>query len=706
MDISNDNYDSYSNKDIKSVINESTFGEIYDTLYINLLNVENKHDDSLFFEFEDYVLSNYEELEDDEEKKKIDLVINSLYKAIIHVSDYSVISIFLKSKFTNEEELNRYATDEQKKSILSLIEKVRNHCKELSVKHRAYCDLKLDLIRNNEDWKDNDRLSSLMLKPDEKEILLNYLMNRGDLRTFNEDWVNEARDTMFIDLISDPDYLSESIYERMFIAQYGIYSFLSDRERCDISFSSEYDSSTCGWARHLSVINVNVSSRYMYSNLKVLHTALHESQHVIQDLELDKGSDLSPAGYYSFVFKLFTSVPQTNNSYDDEYMRNYDFFEIETDANEVAISSINAHLKHLFLKNNIHIEKLSNSIDYLRHKVFGKKPTYKSYKVLGDTAVPLYNYNIERFDEIVSGNPILIKKYPILADIFNIDGSLKTLEEFLNNDKYSIIKNDYILNMVFNEQLTPETLENLGDSTKERALRLLTITFEKQLLNMISIYENYSDIKDPISFSMFVNDINMIHRMYKIINSNYADVVRLNLYTGYMNTLDRLVNIYNSDSELNINLKTNPDYDKLAKVIFIVSNELNEHHNNIKHDRYINRIDYREKRIARDNLLDENLKQITSYLLKYNDVDEFIHSNTRDLCGNNVEVCVCLGDLAKTNMINNQIVNMDDEFIDIKDYIENLYKEFYLSKVANNLDDPINPFDVENDSVDTPMLKQ
>ena len=82
--ISNENYYSYSNNDIKSIIRNNIFEDIYDTLYTNLIIEDNKHDDSLLFEFEEYVLSNYEELED-EEKKKIDSIVNKLYDYLFHL---------------------------------------------------------------------------------------------------------------------------------------------------------------------------------------------------------------------------------------------------------------------------------------------------------------------------------------------------------------------------------------------------------------------------------------------------------------------------------------------------------------------------------------------------------------------------------------------------------------------------------------------
>lgn len=684
----------YGDEVIVSYINGNTSDEIFEDLYVNLLKDNDRSKTNSLYAFENFYIKYHASIKDNMINKKLDEVIQSLYSSISmsnipNVEALATASSFFKSTFTRQDYLKKFATEEQQKDILKTKQALGYYATQIANKYIVYFDKKMQLIKNGIDYKNNLDLKNTELSENEKKLLINFFI----IQKSDSPIIQEIQEKYFVDLLSDPYGKTDNIYEQEFLVFYAINNFYktSLTDRPELSFTNDIDEiNVGGYATGSDFININISSNLNETNLDLVQTACHEVEHIIQSRKIKKDIMYNDLGYYYLIYELNSKYPQNGNNFNQEYKINYEYMEIEIDAEKVANSKLRIYIEDsLFKKYSLPTDKLNHRINKMNENVENRRPIFISRKILDGKSVPIYHYNISRLKSIVSQHSELVEEYPILESIFKKDGSLKPIEELLKNKPVeNKIITDYILEEIYLNKLNDFDLTNFTSSEKTNFINNIANSFENELKKVKSIIENPDNISKQNGSDSYIDDINMINRIVKILIHNMNVIEDNNLSPNVFYQLKSIINQIDANKK-NVELffqkpNVHPAYMALFEYL---NNSLVELNKNYELARYNKMIIMRKEYIDNNNLHEVNENIIQTILSNSNFEKDFLGFIIKDNLQDDISVKDFINDFVNNNMINRKITNFNGDEISINDVLNYFYQSYSESKnKANDID--------------------
>lgn len=684
----------YGDEAIVSYINGNTSDEIFEDLYVNLLKDNDRSKTNPLYAFENFYIKYHASIKDNVINKKLDEVIQSLYSSISmsnisNVGALATASSFFKSTFTRQDYLKKFATEEQQKDILKTKQALAYYATQIANKYIVYFDKKMELIKNEIDYKNNLDLKNTELSENAKKLLINFFI----IQKSDSPIIQEIQEKYFVDLLSDPYGKTDNIYEQEFLVFYAINNFYktSLTDRPELSFTNDIDEINVGGAAIGSdFININISSNLNGTNLDLVQTACHEVEHIIQSRKVKKDIKYNDLGYYYLIYELNSKYPQNGNNFNQEYEINYEYMEVEIDAEKVANRKLKIYIEDsLFKKYSLPTDKLNHRINKMNENLENRRPIFISRKILDGKSVPIYHYNISRLKSIVSQHSELVEEYPILESIFKKDGSLKPIEELLKNKPVeNKIITDYILEEIYLNKLNDFDLTNFTSSEKTNFINNIANTFENELKKVKSIIENPDNISKQNGSDSYIDDINMIYRIVKILNLNMNVIEDNNLSPNVFYQLKSIINQIDANKK-NVELffrKPNVHPAYMASFEHL-NNSLVELNKKYELARYNKMIIMRKEYIDNNNLHEVNENIIQTILSNSNFEEDFLGFIIKDNLQDDISVKDFINDFVKNNMINGKITNFNGDEISINDILNYFYQSYSESKnKANDID--------------------
>lgn len=690
----------YGEDVIIDYINDNTAEEIFE-MYLNLLKNENRDNTKSLYAFENYLIKHYDTISNPDIKRKFDNILKMVYDAvdfnnIPNVHALAESSSFLKSTLTREDYIDKFASNEKAESIRKTKSALLYYGKSISDKFEKYFDKKNSLMINGEDYKNNQELENLKLSDEEKKLLLNFFSIYNPQN--NEDKFNEIMEKYFVDLISDPYNNESSVIEKELLVRYAISNFyvLESVGMPEIGIINDNDQKGLGGvAQGQSFITVNANSNLNETNLDIIQTACHEYEHLVQYSRSKKGAQYNDLGYYYMIYAL------PNNYVDhNEYDTNYEYMEIELDAEKTANKKLHIYLEPLFEKYNLDISKLKYRINKMEENVNKRRPLFNSRKQLDNTSVPNCYYNIEMLKKIVSSKPEIILEYPILKEIFNEDGTIKNIDEFLYNEqKYNKIVSDYIVSEVYLNNLNQIDLSNKNSKQVENFWNNISKAFAEVTSMLKDFVSNPDNLSKENATNSFVDLFNDVGRFVNVINSNFESVRSNNLTPKLFYSIKSVLKIYDDNIEKLesslVNENINSGYYLIVKNIFEKLSDIDK-----KYDKYRFDTELEERR---NFIIENNLSDVSNALVE-NLKQKILNSNA-DLLNyrfklfDNVEVSVeeFLDNYAKKYLIGDEILLKDYGKVSIQQYLSYLNNQLIRTK---ELDSMVSGEEMQHDSTD------
>ena len=335
------------------------------------------------------------------------------------------------------------------------------------------------------------------------------------------------------------------------------------------------------------VMNDHPSSIPFYQTLdEMIQCVCHETTHAIQEQQAIN-DPYSVHAMEMAIQKLFAF---------DEYDTgdNYLFNEIEEDAQRNGYDTA-SDIYSKAGRQDISDELISKKHDYLKRRRF----QYENVTINKNgkkVRISKEKYNVENIRRIIKSNPNLIKRYPVLTNIFDNLGNPKSLDKMLSEDfKSKDIRSmytDFIINDIRNNELDNINLSNKNDNYKYNVLYNLCNIFRiitDKTLDIIKDYEYRKKFPNKTNFyyRVYIDDVVILGKyiekelpwMREFEKNNPAN---LNLYTKYTKSIKDLLNTIDK-------YKYNNEFNNLEETTNIYKNDLNSLDNNIKLE-YINSI--------------------------------------------------------------------------------------------------------------------
>lgn len=678
----------YGEDVISAYIDDNTSEEIFE-MYLNLLKSENRDNTKSLYAFENYLIKYYDTMSNPDVKRKFDDILKMVYDAvdfnnIPNVHALAESSSFLKSTLTREEYISRFASNEKAESIRKTKSVLLYYGNSISDKFEKYFNKKNSLMTNGEDYKNNAELENLKLTEEEKKLLLNFFSIYKAKN--NDDRFNIIMEKYFVDLISDPYGNESSVIEKEFLVRYAISNFyiLESVGMPEIGIINDNDQKGLGGvAQGQSFITVNASSNLNGTNLDIIQTACHEYEHLVQYSRSKKEAQYNDLGYYYMIYALPNNYISNN-----EYDTNYEYMEIELDAEKTANEKLHIYLEPLFKKYNLDVSKLNYRINKMKENVNRRRPLFNSRKQLDDKSVPNCYYNIEMLKRIVNGKPEIISEYPILKEIFNEYGTIKNIDELLfNNQKDNKIISDYIVSEIYSNKLNQIDLSSKSYEQIENFWNNISTAFA-EVTNMLKDFVNNPDnLSKENATNSFVDLFNDVGRFVNVINSNFESVRNNNLTPKLFYSIKSVLKIYSDNIEkLESSLvkeNINSAYYLIVKNIFEKLSSIDKKYDDYRFD---TELEGRKKFIVENNLLDvnnalvENLKQgilssnadLLNYRFKISDNEE-------------VSVEKFLDNYAKQYLIGDEILLKDYGKVSMQQFLAYLNNQLSRTKELDSM---------------------
>ena len=685
----------YGEEVIESFISSNSSDVLFE-LYENLLKDKDRDHNKSLYAFENYLIKHYDTINNDDFKNKFNDVIENLYDAVSMCNIPNVMALtnassFFKSTLTREELIEKFANDNQKIEIRKTKQAMLYYGKQIAEKYDKYFERKIELIKNGIEIEQDNELKKYELNFNEKKLLINFFSIIKNNRSDSLEWARNIQEKYFVDLLSDPDSLTTNIYEQEFLVTYAINNFyvLESLDKIELSFTNDIvNKNIGGYATGSNFINVNVSSNLNKTNLDIVQTACHETEHIVQAKKIKKNANYNDLGYYYLICELTRKYPQEGNDFDKEYNENYEYMEVEIDAEKTANMKLKVYIEDLYKKYSLDTTILNHRINELNENVEKRRPTFISRKRLSGKSVPIYHYNIERLSQIIQEHPNLISEYPMLNIIFNKNGKLISIEDILKQKPINNqLARDYILNQIYNNKVNELNTDEYNQEERINFIDNISICFEKEIDKIISFIKNPQIIKKnddgPIAF---VDDVNMINRLTKIFSYNMDFIENNKLTYNVFLSINNLLNIFN-DNMINIErmMNSNNIYQQYFIVIKGVMDKVNDLNYKYNLYRYNDFCNVRRNYVLNNNLLATN-ERIVEMLINQNKYDDdFLNYRFMDNTGNLISVSEFINTFVKYNMIDNKVINFNRNDIPIESILDYLYQLYNQSKeLANN----------------------
>ncbi|MBO5376603.1 MAG: hypothetical protein J6A52_07135 [Bacilli bacterium] len=242
-----------------------------------------------------------------------------------------------------------------------------------------------------------------------------------------------------------------------------------------------------------SIINVSCDQVKYADSIKkffeVVESINHECEHYLQNLEANNKTN----SYRTYVY-IIDAVLSSYSSVD--YDDNYFLREVEQEARKHGVLDTVSFMKKYYKKDSSFIDKIAK-------KKMENYSDFQSYEYHLDRNGMLESrsiINISALRDVVSKAPHLVSEYPLLNKIFNIDGSMKSVEEFAlsyydaNLEERRIMSDalEYICS-------SPKLLSNISleqftsDKAKIGFVTMITDDFEKKKERVFLVNEKIND---------------------------------------------------------------------------------------------------------------------------------------------------------------------------------------------------------------------
>jgi len=219
------------------------------------------------------------------------------------------------------------------------------------------------------------------------------------------------------------------------------------------------------------------------------HVVFHEYEHWNQYFNTSKNYLNSTTYIYAKSRILRHGLSKTNF---DEYMRNYIYKESERFANIKAYVETSVLVRELIGRNRIS--------DYLYSKAFETRAALTRGVQRDENGNLFYigDFNIEQLERILKANPQYLNQYPIMANFFNKDGSMRSFKDLISLYTPYSIGSNYDAMDAFEEILEYHVLHDglkkidIRSMDREDVLSLL-IVLQNSLENQIRACKNMLD---------------------------------------------------------------------------------------------------------------------------------------------------------------------------------------------------------------------
>lgn len=675
--------DLYGEDVIIRFINDNNVDEIYE-MYDNLLKDDTRFSNSSLYAFENYLIKYYDSMDNPDIKFKFQAIIDKLYETISrsnisNIDELIRVSNLFRSTLTRQDILAKFASKKQKEEILKTKQVMAYFSYRIAKKYDIYFERKISLISQDKVYVSDEELKKYELSFSEKKLLINFFFILKKLPSKYMEWAIQTQERLFVDLISEPYYNSFNSYEKEFLTLYVINNFfvLEDLGRPESSFVRDDDNPYTGaYASGDYFIDINLSSNLNMTNLDTVHVVCHECEHLYQSKKSKSEFLNNTLGYYYLMYKLPRLFPQEENNAQKEYDDNYEYIEIETDAEKTAYFKLRAILPNLYKKYGLNTEKLEYRIAKLAEIFNKRRPIFISRKVLAGKSVPVYHYNLTRLSQIISGHPELVSEYPMLTLIFNENGQLKDIQDILRQKlPTNQLVTDYILDCIYSNNLPDIKVRQYSSDEQINFIDNISNAFENELAKLHDFIKNPSYIYKKDASVSLVDDCNMILRLTKIIEANMEIIEDKNLKPRLFSKIKMLIRTYDENIDT-INEKLtapniNGSYKKITKVIV---DRLRSLWNRNEIYKYNSLVELRKSYIIDNNLLDRNQEYINHLKESIGFDNPFWQYKIKDNLGQVVSLDEFLNTFVKTNMINGNILNYNRDEVSVDLLIKYFYK--------------------------------
>ncbi len=543
---------------IRDIIKSNSVEKIFEVLFENMLTdtYMNNVDFSERISFENYAIKYFDIEQDEEIKNKIKSVMDLLYKKVMLSNiksneELANVSNLFCSKLLRSEQIKKMATPEQALDITKSKMALARQSKQIAAKFQKYFELKLQLGNESENTQQLEDLKKLELSEDEKKQLINFFLITKDNHNEESKWIEDIKEKYFVSLLMNPDNKTSNIHEQEFIVNYAVEYFykLEGVDKAEIGLITDRDASNAGVSKNDYFIAMNMAK--LFTNLGIVQTACHEKQHLVQSNNLHNGK-FNKTSYYYLLDELTRSFPQDGNTGNEEYHDNYQYEEIELDAEEVSHDKLKIYLLNLLQKYGIDQTKTQYRIEKMveSHQKSRYKPS--ATKILNGEKVPQFKYNISRLKQIVGEHPEVLENYSMLSLLFDNDGTMKDVNKIISSTsdfRHYAMVDDVILNEVLENGFTNIKVADMNESQMEKANNNLGHALKRVLDN------NGICVRDGLkgeAKTMAVVNINLLSRFIKYGKDN------MEIFEGNYDALRILVK---NIGELNVG--SNNPYQKI-----------------------------------------------------------------------------------------------------------------------------------------------
>lgn len=697
--------DLYGDETIIEYLREESVEDIFEELYLNLFEEKDRKSTKSLYAFENFVIKYYDSLDDEIIKTKCDSIIDKLYTclSISNISNTAILSNasnLFKSTLTRTANLNKFADENKQKEVLATKKVLYTYAMKYAEKFNIYFNKQTELIKNGINTYNNKELKSLELTDDEKKILLSFFSIQKTNTPDSLEWVNDIQEKYFLSLVADPISNTNNINEKEFLVTYAIKHFYSKNYNVDPEYSFEYiadKEGLGGVARGTDFITINFSSILNMSNLNLVETACHEAEHIAQS-KIDYKKDLNNSLAYQYMIRLICGIyPQKYNISDNpekdlETNENYRYMEIELDAEKIGIFKLKSYISdYLFRKYNLDTSSIDHRIDVLNQELRERLSPMLANKKLNNESVPVFHYNMVRMKEIISNHTDLIKKFPVLELLYDVDGNIKSVSEIfsgkpLKNQMYL----DFMLEAVYNDEIKTIDINNLSTDEQRNYMENLSNCLDYELDKISDFVSNPIYFRKDNTYLLFKANIIELNKLIEQIENNINILEKGEMNLEVQTKLNRVIELMNQNKEKINNMLIHPQipdiyinsYNKIKNKLCILNRKLEINTYNLMCNR------------RKNYVLNNSLKEKNEFIIKniqdsINFDDDFYNYVIQDNLGTDVTLQDYLNNFVVYNMLDGNVTNFYGEEIPLSAIIYTAYQRYCdeKSKADNSIEE-------------------
>ncbi len=490
---------------------------------IDYTNLDNENITNIEL-IENYILKNIRSLKP-EVKNFVVNYLNNVYKGFLDNPEKYITSPLLKDELVNKISAPEY------------LEKYKNKKQEVL----------------NSSWKIYQKSLTESINDKEKDLLSNFFIKMID--TDNENLKN-AMSQYAKKIIRESCIETEKDGEINF--EYLPISEMNTSELRFIAFYASRFVNRDNLVRNVHIVNFNSTETEgikepggNYSNEiiritkkssiisdldRFLQVMCHETEHAIQEYA-SKNED-SVIALDTATDKILRDYLTTEKY--NPYMNNYQYSEIETDANEMGWHYSSALLSTLGLQN-----RAKRQIDRESEEVKSNNFEFSFKQNPQNQFVTLEEMQIDELRKIIKENPELKQEYPVLQNFYNNDGTEKPFEELIvdaskssrGGETYELYKN-YLIYQARQDSFSNLDLSRFNDEEKARiyitATKLLSdsrIKIEKHARRSQEVLKGRNkldhDDANDILIKTGKENITTFINLLSIFSNNYEEIRRL-----------------------------------------------------------------------------------------------------------------------------------------------------------------------------------